>query len=424
MKPEEILSDLIKIQTINPPGGETTAAQYLKKLCDDAKIPNEIIEPEPGRGSFIATLGEGKKSLLYLSHIDVVPVTDGWAFPPFSGEIREGFVYGRGALDCKGLVAAEMHALLTLASEGKLHGKLIFAAVADEEVGGCLGAGYLAKKFPEKLRADFAINEGAEAPIFINGKTCHFISVGEKSPSWLKLKTRGVAGHGSEPSLSNNAIVKMVKILQGLADYHPRVNIGPEARYLIEEIANLAGYRGTIDETTIDKFLDKLDDPGLVSYLRAITRMTVSPDVIQGGIKTNIVPDTCTAEVDIRILPGQNKQYVMKELGPIFGDAEIETLQYALPSISSGDTQYYKLIVKTLKESLGDVPVLPSICAGATDSRYLREMGMPAYGIGVMTYRLDAAMKASVHGKNEKLDVRSLQSTADVLVQIARKYLS
>jgi len=424
MKPEEILSDLIKIQSVNPPGGETTAALYLKKLCDAAKIPNEIIEPAPGRGSFIATLGVGKKSLLFLSHIDVVPATDGWAFPPFSGEIREGFVYGRGALDCKGLVAAEIHALLTLAQEGKLNGKLIFAAVADEEVGGYLGAGLLAQKYPEKIRADFAINEGAEAPILIKGKTCHFISVGEKAPSWLKIKTKGVAGHGSEPYLPNNAVVKMAKIVQGLAEYKPRIIIGPEARYLLEEIARMAGYKGSIDETTLDKFFAKLDDPGLVSYLSAITRMTVSPNVIQGGVKTNIVPDSCTAEIDIRILPGQDKQYVMKELGLIFGDAEIETLQYGLPTISSGDTEYYKLIVETIKESLGDVPVLPTLCAGATDSRYLREMGIPAYGVGVMTYRLDAAMKASVHGKNEKLDIKSLQNKADFLVQLAGKYLS
>jgi acetylornithine deacetylase/succinyl-diaminopimelate desuccinylase-like protein len=423
MKVENILSDLIKIQSINPPGGETAVALYLKKLFDEYKIPNEIIEGEPGRGNFIATLGEGKKSLLFLSHLDVVPVSDGWAFPPFSGDVREGFVYGRGALDCKGLVAAEAHAVLTLAQSGKLNGKLIFAPVADEEVGGYLGAGYLVEHYPEKIRADFAVNEGAEAPVTVNGKACHFISVGEKSPSWLRLRTKGIAGHGSTPYLLHNAVAKMAKIIDGLSEYRPEIVLTPEVSFLIGEIASLTGYSGKIDEKTLDKFLSKLEDSTLAANLRALTRMTVSPNVVQGGIKTNIVPDSCTAEIDIRILPGQDKNYVLKELKPIFGNAEIETIQYSLPTISSGSSAAYKLIVNTLHEFLGDTPVLPSLCTGATDSRYLREMGVPAYGIGMMTYKADAAMKASVHGKNEKLDIKSLQLKSDFLVRLAQKYL-
>ena len=132
---ENILSDLIKIQSVNPPGGEIAVAEYLKKLFDNYNIPNEIIEPATGRASFIATLGDGEKKLLYLSHADVVPSSDGWDFPPFSGEIKNGFVYGRGAIDCKGLVAIEACAVIQLAQTTKLNGKLIFAATADIEVG-------------------------------------------------------------------------------------------------------------------------------------------------------------------------------------------------------------------------------------------------------------------------------------------------
>ncbi len=423
MKIETILSDLIRIESVNPPGGEIGVATYLKRLFDRQKIPSEIIESSPGRASFIATLGEGKRSLLYLSHADVVPVSDGWSFPPFSGEIKDGFVHGRGALDCKGLVAAEAFAMLTLAQTTRLKGKLIFAATADEETGGKMGAQYLAEHFPEKIRADFAVNEGAEAPVGINGKPCHFISVGEKGPSWLKLKTKGVAGHGSVPYLPNNAVVKMAKVLNSLANYTPRVVLTPEVKHLIQSIAELNGFPKEVNEGNLDELFSHLKDVSLSAYLRAITRMTISPNVIQGGVKTNIVPDSCQAEVDIRILPGQNKKYVLNELKPILGDTEIETIQYHAPTLSSTDTDAYRLITDTLKECLGEVTVMPTICAGATDSRYMREMGVPSYGIGMMTFKIDPAMKASVHGKDEKLDIESLRLKSDFLVRLAKKYL-
>ncbi|MDD5289158.1 MAG: M20/M25/M40 family metallo-hydrolase [Dehalococcoidales bacterium] len=223
---ENILSDLIKIQSVNPPGGETAVAQYLKRLFDRHHIPSEIIEPEPGRGSFIACLGEGERKLLYLSHTDVVPASEGWDFPPFSGDIKDGFVHGRGAIDCKGMVAAEACAVIRLSQTTKLKGKLIFAATADEEVGGALGAGILAEKYPDKIRADFVINEGAE-PLSMNGKTHHSLSVGEKGPAWMKLTAAGISSHGSVPVPGQNAVVKMAKVINGLADYKPRVILTP-----------------------------------------------------------------------------------------------------------------------------------------------------------------------------------------------------
>jgi len=244
---EKVLSDIIRIRSVNPPGGETAVAEYLKKLFDEYKIPNEIIESAPGRGSFIATFGKGPKSLLFLSHTDVVPVGGGWSFEPFSGEIKGGFVHGRGAIDCKGMAAAEACAFINLVSSGKLKGRLIFAALADEEVGGALGAGYITGKYPEKLRADFAINEGAE-PIRINSKVYHNLSIGEKAPSWIKLKTRGIAGHGSSPVLEFNAVVKMAKAINALANYQPKIVLTPETRRLIQTIADIYGYKVKINE--------------------------------------------------------------------------------------------------------------------------------------------------------------------------------
>jgi acetylornithine deacetylase/succinyl-diaminopimelate desuccinylase-like protein len=419
---EEILSALIKIQSVNPPGGETKAAQYLKQLFDQYHISNEIVEPEPGRASFVAHIGEGEKKLLYLSHTDVVPASDGWDFPPFSGEIKDGFVHGRGAIDCKGLAAVEACAVIRLAQTTHLNGELIFAATADEEVGGALGAGILSEKYPHKIRADFAINEGDE-PLTINGRTYHSISVGEKGPAWMKLTAKGISSHGSVPVSEHNAVVKMAKVIIGLAQYQPHIVLTPQTKSLLQTIAQLDGINDEINVANVDDILRKLSDNTVLPYLSAITRMTISPDVIHGGLKTNIVPDSCEAQVDIRILPGQSWEYVLNELKEILGDVQAEPLQYHLPSFSSSDNKYYHLVEETMQEFIGGAPLLQTISTGATDSRYLREMGIPSYGIGVLTLNMDKALSDSVHGKNEKIDVASLRLKTDFLIKLAKKYL-
>ncbi len=368
------------------------------------------------------TFGAGNEKLLYLSHTDVVPAADGWDFPPFSGEIKDGFVHGRGAIDCKGLVAVEACAVIHLAQTTKFNGELIFAATADEEVGGALGAGILSAKYPDKIRADFAINEGDE-PLTMSGKTYHSISVGEKGPAWMKLTARGISSHGSVPVSEHNAVVKMAQVINGLAKYQPHIVLTPETKSLLQTIARLDGLDDEINEGNVDDILRKLHDKTIVPYLSAITRMTISPTVIHGGVKTNIVPDSCEAQVDIRILPGQSWEYVINELKQILGEVKAEPLQYHMPSFSTSDSEYYRLVEETLKEYVGDAPILQTISTGATDSRYLREMGIPSYGIGVQTLNMDKALSGSVHGKNEKIDIDSLRLRTDFLISLAKKYL-
>ncbi len=179
-----------------------------------------------------------------------------------------------------------------------------------------------------------------------------------------------------------------------------------------------------IHEGNVDYILGTLRDKSIVPYLSAITRMTISPDVVHGGVKTNIVPDSCEAQVDIRILPGQSWEYVLHELREILGDVQTEPLQYHSPSFSSSDSKYYRLVEETLKEYVGREPILQTICTGATDSRYLREMDVPSYGIGILMLNMDPALSDSVHGKNEKIDVASLKLKTDFLVKLAQKYLA
>ncbi|MHC3130404.1 MAG: M20/M25/M40 family metallo-hydrolase [Candidatus Bathyarchaeota archaeon] len=423
MQVEDVLADLIRIKTVNPPGGETEVAKYLKGLFDQYGIPNEVIEPSPGRGSFLAYLGEGEKGLLYLSHTDVVTTKEeDWSFDPFSGEIKNRFILGRGAIDCKGLVAAEACAAIQLAEEGNLKGRLIFTAAADEETQGPLGVDYLIKNHSDKIRADFAINEGGQV-IKINDRICHFISTGEKGLIWTKLKANGTASHGCLPGLGDNAITRMIEVIRSIYTYKPQILLIPEVKKLIQALVELTDFRDEISEGNVDLFIQEVKDKNLAAYLSAITRMTVSPNVIHGGMKTNIVPDSCEADIDIRILPGQDKNYVIEKLPEIVNSLEMEIIRYVLPNFSPSNSEYYQLIDNTLQKFVGNDLILPSVTAGTTDSRYLREIGIPSYGIGMITLNADPALMRSIHGKDEKIDIDSLRLKTDFLVALAKKYL-
>lgn len=429
MKPESILSDLIRINTVNPPGNETAAAEYLKKLFSDNGLESEIVESEKGRGSFIARIGKGSKKLLFVSHLDVVPVGDDWDFEPFSGEIKDGVIYGRGALDCKDLTAAQVVVALELHAEGApLNGQLIIAATADEEKGGNLGASYLIKKEADKIKADYAVNEGADQPIPINGKLAYFIQVGEKGTAWCTLKARGVAGHGSMPTLADNAVVKMARAVSRLHNYRAEVVVVPEVETLLKKIAKLCNLElSSCRADDVDNLLEKLPlDKAFVEALRSMTRMTVSPNQIRGGTKTNIVPDYCEADIDIRILPGQDCEYVEKELRKMISkDIEIKFNECKDPTFSSANDSFYRLMEEITLELTGkDTICLPVISAGSTDSKFLRGAGIPSYGIGLMAAGFDQEARSTIHGRNERTDVASLRLKTDFLKELARRYLT
>lgn len=426
--PEQILSDLVRIDSTNPPGNEYIVAEYLKKLFENTDANIKIVEPEKGRSSFIARLGSGSKKLLYLSHSDVVPAGDGWDFEPFSGEIKGGVVHGRGSLDCKDLLAAQVSAALQLMEEkSSLQGELIIAAVADEEAGGRLGAGYLTDKHSDLIEADYAVNEGADHPIILNGRMLYFLQVGEKGTAWCKLKAHGKSGHGSIPTLADNAIVKISRAVSRLNNYRSEVILIPEVKKLLKNLANLSGLKvDSIEPDQVDELLEQLPfDRSFIESLRSMTRMTLSPNIISGGTKTNIVPDYCEAEIDIRILPGQDCEYVESELRLIISkDIEIEFTEYRAPTFSSSNEKFYKLMEETTLEMAGDNALcLPIISAGSTDSKYIRSAGIPAYGVGHMAEGFDPELRTTVHGRNERTDIDSLHFKTEFFKKLAQKYL-
>lgn len=424
-KVEQILSDLIKIPSVNPPGAETAVAEYLHSLLKEAHIASEVIEPAPGRGSLIARVGEGERKLLFLSHIDVVPAAGNWDFDPFCGEVREGFILGRGALDCKSLVAAETYALIYAATHFPLEGTLILAATADEEAGGAWGVQYLLEHYPEKLQADFAVNEGGGEPIKINGEVVYLLQTGEKGTAWTRLKAAGVSCHGSIPTLGDNAVVKMARAVDNIAAYQPAVVLIPEVKILLHDLATRKGWQREITPDTVDQLIDTFEDRGFREYLRAITRMTLSPNAIHGGVKTNVVPDSCEADVDIRVLPGQDQEFVERELRGIIGaEIAIEIPHFNPASFSSTTSEHYRLIQDTIREVLGGVALLPCISSGATDSRFLTRRGIPAYGVSLMAPDFDPELRQTIHGRNERIDLKSVELLTRFLIQLARNYLS
>lgn len=424
MEVEEILSSLVKINTENPPGREQELAAFLKRIFNAAGIANEVVTKDPGRDNFIATLGKGKKTLLFLSHADVVPAGEGWEFAPFSGEIKGGMVLGRGAQDCKALVAAEAYAMLHLAKNPALKGKLIFAATADEEAGGEAGVKFLLEKHPEKIRADICVNEGGNAPYRICGKTVNFVQVGEKGIAWSKLIARGVSCHGSIPDLGVNAISKMSHAVEKISDYKTKIELLPEVKQLIQELINLKEIDLTVREDTVDRAIGLFEDKAFAAYLRALTRMTISANTIRGGSKTNIVPDYCEAELDIRVLPGQDEGQIVRDLRSIIGkDLEIQ-VSYNPPSFSPTSSPFYKLVEETVTEMGSGVACLPCLSSGGTDSRHLRAAGIPCYGVELMAPGFDEELRKLPHARNERIDIASLRVKADFLIRLAEKYLA
>ena len=256
----------------------------------------------------------------------------------------------------------------------------------------------------------------------LGGKVVKFVRTGGEGIIRPKLRARGVSCHGSVPMFGDNAVVKMADVVKGLAEYQPQTLLIPEVRQLIQAVAKLEGFGNEINNNNTDQVIQRLGNRVLAGYLTAITRMTVSPNVIHGGAKVNIVPDSCETDVDIRVLPGQDKEYVVKELEKIISSVEIEITQYNAPTFSSTDNEFYRLVLNTMKKYIDDDIVLPCVSSGGTDSRHLRPIGIPCYGIGMMALNLDDKMRQSIHGKDEKIDIDSLKLKSDFLVRLARRY--
>jgi acetylornithine deacetylase/succinyl-diaminopimelate desuccinylase-like protein len=436
----DFLSGLIRVNTTNPPGNETAAAKYVAKSLEKDGFKCELFESAAGRGSVVTRLKGAslKPSLLLLSHLDVVAANPKeWSVDPFGGLVKDGFVWGRGALDMKGMTAIEVMVLKLLKRNNvKLKGDVILAATADEEKGGEAGAGWLVRNHPDKVRADCVLNEGGGMAMKIDGKNMFTINTAEKGILWFKVKAGGTPGHGSVPGAADNAILRMNKVVEKLGGHRSKILLLPTVKQYIGEISRSSKLRDLSallqNPTKSDQILDKLaqEDKYLAEELRARLRMTVTPTMINGGVKENIIPSECEAVFDCRVLPNQSPTEALSEVKGLLKDAGLdkltfETIQANEPSESSLSTSLYQLITDVLKEFESRCRVAPVMLTGGTDSRFFRKLGSICYGFHPVRPETSySEMQETIHGIDERISIENLVFGTSVLYNVVERFMT
>jgi acetylornithine deacetylase/succinyl-diaminopimelate desuccinylase-like protein len=435
----ELLQALIRNRCVNDgtggSGHETVSAELIAGLVEGSGADVETFEPAPGRASVVGRI-EGRDpsapSLCYLGHTDVVPVNeDNWSHDPFGGELIDGMIWGRGAVDMLNLTAAMALAFARLARSGWApKGTLVLAAVADEEALGSHGAGWLTEHAARAVQADYVITEWGGIPMHTPGGKLLPVPVGEKGSCWCRLRVTGEAGHASKPLRTDNALVTAAEVVRRLAAFRPPAEIHDTWRHMVEamgmptEIAS-----ALVDPVEIDGLLDVMPDLGLARQAHACTHMTIAPTILRSGTKINVIPDTADLEVDIRTLPGQTEADVRAMLKEAIGDlaAKVEIVDlHDDPSTSSDTgTPLWDTMSKLASRFHPDARVVPSLVAGATDARFFRRKGVQSYGFGMFSNNLPFELFTKMfHGDDERIDVQSLEWSAAMFEQLARDFLS
>jgi acetylornithine deacetylase/succinyl-diaminopimelate desuccinylase-like protein len=424
----ELLSAYIRIDTQNPPGNTSEAAAFLAAELSRAGIRSETIASKPGKPVLIGSLpgrrGSGKPIIL-LNHMDVVPADPArWSFPPLSGEIRDGIVYGRGALDMKGLGVAMLMAMQLLAERGEQpQADLVFLAVPDEEVGGTDGAAWLAQHRPDLLDAEAVWDEGGIGSTDLMPAPVLMISVAEKGVLWLELSVEGRAGHGSKP-FPGAAPRRLVEALTRVLDNPPAPRLTPITREVFRRVgANVSGMEGfalrRLSNPVVWLFADGLlqQEP----WSAAMTRDTISLTMLDAGYKPNVIPERAEAVLDCRLLPDTDPDAFLANLRATIDDpdVQIEILQAPHPTAPSPvEAPLFQAIKRATQEVFPGVAVTESMTLGGTDSRFFRQRGVPAYGF--FPVLLPKEYTSSVHGVDERIPVAALGDAVRILYDALR----
>ena len=436
------LCELIRIDTTNPPGNETAAAKHVAGSLSQDDFKCELFESAPDRGSVITRLkGTGEKpNLLLLSHLDVVAAdAKEWSVDPFAGLVKDGFIWGRGALDMKGMTAIEVMVMKLLKrNDVKLKGDVILAATADEEQGGLSGADYLLRNYPEKIYAPFVLNEGGGLAMPTRNGNVFTVQTAEKGILWFKVKAKGVPGHGSMPNVADNAIMRMNKVIEKLGNYHAKVSLVPTVKKFLEEMARQDSVlqepfaRLLTKPEHSDQILDELGKtaPQLAEEIKPRLKMTITPTIIRGGVKENIIPSKCETVFDCRILPGQESAQAIGVIKALLSgiDSEkliFESLQVQEPSESEVKTPLYATIASVLREFEPNCGVTPMLTTGGTDSRFFRRKGSVCYGFQPMHPEVSSGKVVKrEHGIDERISLDNLVFGTSVLYETVKKFMS
>jgi len=428
------LVDYLKIDTsngpgLNPTGNEKAGAEYLAAILRANGIEPTIFETAPSRACVYARLkGNGKKkAVILLSHIDVVPAKAAdWQHGPFSGEILDNELWGRGSLDMKGMGIAELETMLMLKRAGRILDRdVIFLATADEEQGGAMGAKWFVENHPELVKdAEFLLTEGFYIDTTADGKARYWgIDVAEKNLLWLKLSAKGSAGHASMP-IANSAPNRLARALQKLVDSPMKPIILPAVREYFKSIS--VAEQGQLKQAFADidnavKNPDTLKTLQKDSMKSAMLQNTFSLTVIKAGYKTNVIPSEATAELDCRLLPSVNPDEFVSEIKGIINDPQVEVtkLDWIKAEPSRYDTECIEVIKQVAAKEAPGVPVVPVIIPWFTDSHWFRDLGIISYGF--LPFQINEKQIATVHGINERIPLPEFKNGIRRLYLIVEK---
>ncbi len=408
-----LLQELVRANTVNPPGNETVAAELLRDYLARSGVTSELVGRSPERLNLVARLpgGDGP-TLALISHTDTVRADpEEWSRDPWSGDLVDGEVWGRGALDMKSQAAASAVAFASLAREGvRPAGDVILALTADEEVNEDYGLAWLVREHPDLVRADYSLNEGGGERCVLGGNVFYLCSVAEKMSAPFRVHVRGRSGHASMPAIADNALVKAAPYIEALGRYDPPKQVIPEVHRFLELVLGEA--------PPLEVALDRARalHPLAAELVEPLLSFTLSPTLIEASRQRNVIPAQCVVTVDCRLLPGTTPEdvdpLVRAAIGP--GDYELEWFERDGGTRSAMDTPLWQVLERWVGEREPGARLAPIACAGFTDSHWLREaFGTVAYGFFPMRAMSGELASRLVHSADERIPVDDLELAVD-----------
>jgi acetylornithine deacetylase/succinyl-diaminopimelate desuccinylase-like protein len=432
---EQLLSALIRFNTVNPPGNERAAQEFLAEHLEGAGFQCELLGAVPERPNLLARLrpvdgppadepaGDGP-TLCYLGHVDTVLADPSeWTHDPWSGEVVDGFLWGRGALDMKSQVAAEIAAAAALARSGwrPARGELLIATVVDEETGGSLGAEWITQNHPDKVRCDLLVNEGGGEVFEYAGKRYYGVCCAEKGVFRFTVATEGVAGHASMPGMGDNALLKMAPVLERLAARQPAYELTDEPRAMLRAIGE------DPDDAPASIARLRAADPVLATMFEPMLGVTFTPTRISASEKINVIPSRAELKVDCRVPPGLGEEQVRRGIAEVLGEHgfQIEFTERVVGNRSPMHSQLMDTITRWIGDRDPGAAVVPVILPGFTDSRHFRVAFPDCVAYGFFPQRHQSLLQAAplVHAADERIDVRDLRFASEFFTDLATRTL-
>jgi len=430
----ELLRALLRFDTSNPPGDEAECVAYLADWLAEAGLDPEVLAPAPGRANLVVRL-QGlvdEPPLLLNGHVDVVAAEAGrWRHPPFAGEVHDGAVWGRGAVDMKHMVAMSAAVCRLLARLGvPLRRDLVLAAVADEEAGCAMGSAWLVDHHPDKVRAGFALGEVGGFTLHLGGRPVYPVQVAEKGVCWVRARARGATGHGSIPR-DDNAVVRLAELLARVGRTRLPLHPSPEVRRFVTELA-AAQPRPARDVLPLllrprwsGLVLDRLvRDRSAARALNAVLRNTVTPTVVRAGGKTNVIPGEAEAELDGRVAVGSSEAELLAELGRLAGpDVDLEVLRSFPPTVAPPHSELYATIARVVAEHHPGAVAVRSVTPGFTDAKFWSRLGTACYGFTPVRFEPgDGAFADFFHGDDERVPVAGFAAGLRMLADTVARF--